>query len=91
MSGMAVVVEKVGGESVAKRGAETSRQLYAKKVGPKKEPPSEPKQKDDTASLQSQREGVPAARQMKTCPQLDQCVYCLHDKNSTAYSEIRYS
>ncbi len=52
MSGMTVVVEEVGDESVAKRVVETSRRLYAKKAEIE-ELPSEPKQKDATIAPQN--------------------------------------
>lgn len=46
MSGVTVVVNETGDESVAKRVIATSRQLYAKKAEPEEQPPSEQKQKD---------------------------------------------
>ena len=48
MSGVTVVVNETGDESVAKRVIATSRQLYAKKAEPEEQPSSEPKQKDAT-------------------------------------------
>lgn len=51
MSGMTVVVEEAGDESVAKRIVETSRRLYAKKAETE-ELPSEPKQKDAATASQ---------------------------------------
>lgn len=48
MSGVTVVVEEVGNESVAKRVVEASRGLYAKKAETEERPTGEPKQKDAT-------------------------------------------
>lgn len=48
MSGVTVVVEEVGDESVAKRVVEASRRLYAKKAETEERPTGEPKQKDAT-------------------------------------------
>jgi len=52
MSGMTVVVEETGDESIARRVIESSRQLYAKKAEPENEQPSEPKEKDATVAPQ---------------------------------------
>lgn len=47
MSGMTVVIEEAGDESIAKRVIQTSRELYAKKAEPEEEQPSsKPKQND---------------------------------------------
>ena len=47
MSGMTVVIEEAGDESIAKRVIQTSRELYAKKAVPEEEQPSsKPKQND---------------------------------------------
>ena len=46
MSGVTVVVKETGDESIAQKVIETSRQLYAKKVEPEEEQPTEPKQED---------------------------------------------
>lgn len=49
MSGMTVVIEEAGDESIAKRVIQTSRELYAKKAEPEEEQPSsKPKQNDAT-------------------------------------------
>ena len=49
MSGMTVVVEETGDESIAKRVIQTSRELYAKKTEPEEEQPSsKPKQNNTT-------------------------------------------
>ena len=49
MSGMTVVIEEAGDESIAKRVIQTSRELYAKKAEPEEEQPSsKPKQNNTT-------------------------------------------
>jgi hypothetical protein len=50
MSGVTVVVEEAGDESVAKRVVEASRRLYAKKAETEERPTGEPKQKDATTT-----------------------------------------
>lgn len=61
MSGVTVVVQEVGDESIARKVIETSRQLYAKKVELEEKEPNEPKQKD-TARI-SQKSTKPKKKQ----------------------------
>ena len=46
LSGVTVVVNESGDEAIAERVIDTSRQLYAKKVEPEEQQPTESKQKD---------------------------------------------
>ena len=50
MSGVTVVVQETGNESVAEQVIEKSRQLYTKKVEPEEQLPIEQKQNDTTSA-----------------------------------------
>ncbi len=61
MSGVTVVVQETGDESIVRKVIETSRQLYAKKVELEERQPNEPKQKD--AAKISQKSTKPKKKQ----------------------------